>query len=52
VLQGVWFSEAKNIREIRPGSTLTGGANAGGVVEIGDFPQIAGYISKTVHSLY
>ena len=39
---------AKDLREIRPGSPLTRAPNAGGVVKIGDFRQITGYISKTV----
>ena len=42
------FSVAKDLREIRPGSTPTGAPNAVGWVKIGDFPQITGYISKTV----
>ena len=48
IVHGVWFSEAKDLREIRPGSPPTGAPNAGGVVKIGDFRQITGYISKTV----
>jgi len=39
---------AKDLREIRPGSPPTRAPNAGGVVKIGDFRQLAGYISKTV----
>ena len=39
---------AKDLREIRPGSPPTMAPNAGGVVKIGDFRQIMGYISKTV----
>jgi len=46
--QGVKFSVAEDLREIRPGSPPTRAPNAGGVVKIGDFRQIAGYISKTV----
>ena len=46
--QGVLFSDAKDLREIRPGSPPTRAPNAGGVVKLGDFRQIAGYISKTV----
>ena len=46
--QGVQFSDAKDLREIRPGSPTTRAPNAGGVVKIGDFRLIAGYISKTV----
>jgi len=38
----------KDLREIRLGSPPTRALNAGGVVKIGDFRQITGYISKTV----
>ena len=38
----------KDLREIRPGSPPTRAPNASGVVKIGDFRQITGYISKTV----
>ena len=38
----------KDLCKIRPGSPPTGTPNAGGWVKIGDFRQIAGYISKTV----
>jgi len=31
IAQGLYFSEAKDLREIRPGSPLTGAPNAGGV---------------------
>ena len=31
IAQGVWFSDAKDLREIRPGSPPTGAPNAGGV---------------------
>ena len=48
IAQGLWFPDAKDLREIRPGSPPTRAPNAGGVVKIGDFRQIAGYISKTV----
>jgi len=34
---------------MRPGSPSTRAPNAGGVVEIDDFRQISGYISKTVN---
>jgi len=46
--QGLYFSDAKDLREIRPGLPPTGAPNAGGVGKIGDFRQITGYISKTV----
>jgi len=46
--QKLLFSDAKDLREIRPGTPPTRASNAGGVVRIGDFPQITGYISKTV----
>ena len=46
---GVLFSDAKDLREIRPGSPPTRAPNAGGVVKIGDFRQIAGYISKSFY---
>jgi len=39
---------AKDLSEIRPGSTPTEPPNSGGLVKIGDFRQITGYISKTV----
>ena len=42
------FFVAKDLREIRPGSPPMRAPNAGGVVKIGDFRQITGYISKTV----
>jgi len=45
---GILVSVAKDLREIRPGSPPAGAPNAGGVVKIGDFRQITGYISKTV----
>jgi len=48
ISQGLKFSDAKDLREIRPGSPPTGAPNAGGVGKIGDFPQITVYISKTV----
>jgi len=46
--QGLRFSDAKDLREIRPGSPPTKALNAVGVVKIGDFRQITGYISKSV----
>ena len=45
---GIPVSVAKDLPEIRPGSPPAGAPNAGGVVKIGDFRQITGYISKTV----
>ena len=48
IVQRLWFSDAKDLREIRPGSPPTRAPNAGWVVKIGDFRQITGYISKTV----
>jgi len=48
IAQGDLFSEAKHLREIRPGSSLAGRQMQVGWVKIGDFRQIAGYISKTV----
>ena len=48
IVQGLSFSEVKDLRKIRPGSPPTRAPNAGGVGQIGDFRQIAGYISKTV----
>ena len=47
---GTLFFAAKELREIRPGSPPTGAPNAGGWVKIGDFRQITGCISKTVHN--
>ena len=35
--QGLSFSDAKDLREIRPGSPPTRAPNASGVVKIGDF---------------
>ena len=48
IAQGLQFFGAKDLREILPGSPPTGAQNAGGWVKIGEFRQIAGYISKTV----
>jgi len=31
IAQGIWFSDAKDLREIRPGSPPTGAPNAGEV---------------------
>ena len=55
IAQGLYFSDTKDLREIRPGSPPTRAPNAGWVVKIGDFRQITGYMSKTVkdrHSFY
>ena len=46
IVQGLYFSEAKDLREIRPGSR--GLQMQVGWVKIVDFRQITGYISKTV----
>jgi len=46
--QGVWFSDAKDLHKIRPGSPLRGRQMQVEWVKIGDFRQISGYISKTV----
>ena len=40
------FSDAKDLREIRPGSPPTGAPNAGGVGQ--NRRLLTGYISKTV----
>jgi len=48
IAQGVKFSGDKDLREIRPQSSPVGAPNAGGLVKIGEFRQIAGYISKAV----
>ena len=48
IAQGLQFSDAQDLREIRPWSPLTGHQMQVGWVKIGDFPQITGYISKTV----
>ena len=44
IAQGLWFFDAKDLREVRPGSTPAGAPDAGGMVKIGDFRQITGYI--------
>jgi len=51
IAPGFSFSDAKDLCEIRPGSPPAGAPNAGGVGKIGDFRQIAGYISKTVQDI-
>jgi len=48
IAQGFFFSGAKDLREIPPGSPPAGRQMQVGWVKIGDFRQIAGYISKTV----
>jgi len=47
IAQGVWFSDAKDLHEIRPGSPLQERQIQVGWVKIGDFRQMTGYISKT-----
>ena len=49
IAQGIWFSEAKDLREIQPGHPLPGRQMQVGWVKIGDFWQITGYISKTAN---
>jgi len=44
------FFDAKDLGEIRPGSPPTGRQMQVGWVKIGDFRQIAGFISKPMHS--
>ena len=46
--QRLQFSDAKDLSEIRPGSPLRGRQMQVGWIKIGEFRQIAGYISKTV----
>jgi len=48
IAQGLYFSGAEDLREIRPMSPPTGATNAGGVGQNRHFRQITGYISKTV----
>jgi len=50
IAQGFWFSDAKDLREIRPesGHPLRGRQMQVGWVKIGDFPRITGYIWKSV----
>jgi len=48
IVQGLYFYDAKGLREIRLGSPLRGRQTQVGWVKIGDFRQITGYISKTV----
>jgi len=48
IAQGLLFSDAKDLREIRPGPPPAGRQMQVGWVKIGDFRQIAGYILKTV----
>ena len=48
IAQGLYFSGAKNIFEIRTGSPPTGAPNAGGVGRSYKFRQITHCISKTV----
>jgi len=48
IAQGLLFSDAKELREIRPGSLPTGHQMQVGCVIIGDFRQIARSIWKTI----
>jgi len=48
ISQGLYFSDAKDLREIRPGSPPTRRQTQVGWFKIGDFQQITGYISRTV----
>jgi len=50
--QGLQFSGAKDLREIRPESPPTGRQMQVGWVKIGDFRQITGYISKMVQDRF
>jgi len=50
--QKVWFSDAKDFGEIRPGSPpIWGRQMQVRWVKIGNFRQIIGYISKTVKKI-
>jgi len=49
--QGFQFFDAKDLREILLGSPPTGRQMQMGWVKLGDFRQIAGYISKTVKGI-
>jgi len=48
IAQGLYFFDAKDLREILPGQPVWGRQMQVGWVKIGDFRQITGYISKTV----
>ena len=48
IAQGLYFSYAKDLREIRPGSPPAGRQIQVGWAEIGDFRLTTSYISKTV----
>jgi len=48
IAQGLWFSGAKDLREIRPGSPPTRAPNAGGVGQNRRLSTNNRYISKTV----
>jgi len=50
IAQGVSFSDAKDLREIRPQSPPTGHQMQVGWVKIGDFRQITG--KRETHSFY
>jgi len=46
IAQGLWFSDAKDLREIRPEYPLRGRQMQVGWVKIGDFRQITAAISR------
>ena len=46
IAQGLWFSDAKDLREIRPEYPLQGRQMQVGWVNIGDFRQITAAISR------
>jgi len=48
IAQGLYFSYAKDLCEIRPGSPPAGRQIQVGWAEIGDFRRTTSYISKTV----
>ena len=48
IAQGLWFSEAKDLRETRPGSPPTGAPNSGGVGQNRRLSTYNRYVSKTV----
>jgi len=48
IVQGLWFSEAKDLCEIRPGSPPTGAPNAGGV---GQNRRLSKFYKSTMYKL-